>query len=174
MENQNPIEPERKEEPSRAAPLVKNLLIFLLLVVVIIASFWVSFQLGKKILVPVKKPEAKIEVAIPEPPPSIAGLQKAGLLSKEAEQVAKPTAEKRVCAPAAVGKYYKVQAGFFVVKTNANNMVSKLKSQGFDAFIVKLGRGWRVQAGAFKSKKYALERQRALKAKGFDSALVCE
>ena len=62
---------------NKFATLVKNLVVLVILVTVILGSFWVSFNLGKKLLMPVKKTGAgKIDVSIPEPPASIAHLQK--------------------------------------------------------------------------------------------------
>ncbi|MFA6430860.1 MAG: SPOR domain-containing protein [Candidatus Margulisiibacteriota bacterium] len=55
--------------------LVKNLLIFIALIGIIVGSFWISFELGKKILFPAKNVKNKIKVAVPEPPPSIMALQ---------------------------------------------------------------------------------------------------
>jgi N-acetylmuramoyl-L-alanine amidase len=168
---------------------VKNVIVFLLLVAIIVASFWFSFQLGKKILVPVKKkPARKIEVMIPEPPASIAGLQSLDELSIETEEKPKAVVKEvvkpkvpvaRVASTTsyspATGKYYKVQAGIFTNRGNALLLAGKLGANGFETYTKKLKNGkWRVQAGAFKNKKYALDMQRSLRARGFNSVLIFE
>ncbi len=169
--------------------LVKNLLVLVILVAVILGSFWVSFNLGKKLLMPVKKTAmGRINVSIPEPPASIAHLQKLDKLitpTKEVrDQVVQRTTTtvtlaRRPVQPVvgytgASGQYYKVQAGYFKELDNALNLSKQLKSNGFETFIKKLNSGWRVQVGAFRSKKWAQQLQRSLKAKGFDSVLVFE
>ena len=56
---------------------IKSLLLFVLLIGIIVSSFWVSFLLGKRILVPVKQiPERKFEVAAPLSQPTPAALQR--------------------------------------------------------------------------------------------------
>ena len=55
--------------------LMKRSAVFVLLCLVIIGSFWVSFNLGKRLLVPVKKDIPKVEAVIPEPPAAILELQ---------------------------------------------------------------------------------------------------
>lgn len=45
-------------------------------------------------------------------------------------------AEKKVEQPAESGKIYRVQVGAYSVKANAENMVNKLKADGYDAIIV--------------------------------------
>lgn len=41
---------------------------------------------------------------------------------------------------AATGKLYRVQVGAFAVKSNAENMMKKLKADGYDAFIVEVNK----------------------------------
>ena len=180
-----PDQPEPPQE-NRFLQFLKSVLTFLLLVVIVIASFWVSFQLGKKILMPVKKtPEQQIVVAIPEPPPSIQALQKLQeAMSKEAtKKVATvsprklPSRHRDVCPVQRrlAGKhYYKVQAGWFLEEGNANGLATKLKESGFEVYIKKVGRGWRVQVGAYKTKPSAEVLRKRLKEKGFDSTIIYE
>ncbi|MFA4844454.1 MAG: SPOR domain-containing protein [Candidatus Margulisiibacteriota bacterium] len=165
---------------------LKNLFVFLVLVLIVAASFFVSFQLGSRILSPVKKtPEAKIAAPIPEPPESIRALQRLqAALSTEAKKAVKQTPKKKVlcrkqAAAAAkavtVGKgYYKVQAGLFADKEAAKQLADKLSTSGFDVFIRKAGSGWRVQVGAYRTKAIAEELRGKLAAKGFSSHLIYE
>ncbi|MFH1576558.1 MAG: SPOR domain-containing protein [Candidatus Margulisiibacteriota bacterium] len=176
--------------PNRFLVLIKNLLILFLLVGVIAGSFWVSFSLGKKLLMPVKKQSLeKIAVSIPEPPTSIAHLQELDKISEEAAEpeaadvqeeksapvVHKPKVGKKSTAAAGPsGKYYKVQAGVFADKQSANSQVEQLRAAGFETFVRKVSQGWRVQVGAYRGKSWAQELQSSLKAKGFDSGIIYE
>jgi len=164
---------------NRLGSSIRNVVLFLLLIALIVGSFWVSFNLGKKILSPVKKPEKKIDVAIPAPPPSIAGLQSLEELELVEEKEVMAPAPKKEMVPVtqyapSVGPYYKVQAGYFHNKTNALNLSAKLKANGIDAFVRKIGKGYRVQAGAYSTKKWATVQRDALKRKGFDAIIIYE
>lgn len=184
-------EPTPSEEPPRENKILsrlKSVLVLLVLIGIVVASFWVSFQLGKKILMPIKKPSGKkIEAAIPEPPPSIKALQKlreamsieakkleAG--KQKAVQAAKPKPKpKRVVRRAAAKRgYYKVQAGLFEEKENADELAAILEKNGFDYYTRKVDGGWRVQAGAYRAKSAAEALRQELKAKNLDSSIIYE
>jgi hypothetical protein len=163
---------------------LKHSILLVLLVGVIVSSFWVSFNLGKRLLVPVKKmPERNIEVALPEPLAAIAVLEEFEEVAVVAEEELLPVVEvvqpkpkpavKKAAVPSGT-KYYKIQAGVFSDKANAYSQAQKLRVSGFDTFIRKVSQGWRVQAGAYFNKKWALNLQRSLKAKGFESVLIYE
>ncbi|KUF25510.1 N-acetylmuramoyl-L-alanine amidase [Bacillus sp. G1(2015b)] len=64
---------------------------------------------------------------------------------------------------------YKVQAGAFKVKANADELAATLKSKGFDAFVVLVGGMFRVQAGAFRTKQNADDLVARLKQAGHDA-----
>ena len=168
---------------------VKNFILFLLLAGIIIASFWVSFLLGKRILVPVKKiPEPRIEIAIPEPPPSIAALQEfEEVLEKEKaespqvtvgktepKRVEEPNTTKETGYSQSGTQYYKVQAALYADKGRALELAQRLDASGFATYLKKANAGWRVQVGAFKKKSHALHLQRSLKIKGFESKIIYE
>ena len=187
-------EPESLKE-SGTQGWMKNFLITILLILIVMGSFWISFQLGKKILV-VKKAPSKIEVTIPEPPPSIKALQKleeAMSASVETstsaprasvdELAGKPAEVKKMeIRPMLVRKkaggagkcYYKVQAGWFADKSNAEKLANQLKAKGFDIYVKKVRDGWRVQVGAFRSKTEAKVLQSTLGEKGFNSQIIYE
>ncbi|MBU1026952.1 MAG: SPOR domain-containing protein [Candidatus Margulisbacteria bacterium] len=188
---EDPVDTEEQEMiPEKGSGFLgalKNIVLFVVLVAIIGASFWVSFLLGKRILVPVKNiPDEQIQVDIPEPPPSIAALQDVEELSLDDDApattvttVKKATVRKTIStrtSPVSSGgtKYYKVQAGFFTSKTSALNLASKLRSSGFSTYVRKIGSGWRVQAGAYYMKAHAQNLQRSLKKKGFDSTILYE
>jgi len=168
---------------------VKNFLVFLILAGVVVASFWISFQLGKRVLFPTKKIPERIEVAIPEPPPSIKALQKlrevmsAEVSSAEAKKEEKKVAvaPKKVKQKAAAAKavktgkgYYKVQAGLFAQKAKAQTLANQVKAKGFDVCLKKVGSGWRVQVGAFKTKSAAAKLSGTLSSKGFKAQILYE
>jgi SPOR domain len=172
--------PNRK---GRFFDLLKSLILFLLLVALIVGSFWISFNLGKRILSPVKKSsDMKIDIAIPEPPASIAEFQsieevtiEGAALVEEIEadvEVSESSPASSVYDPNR--KYYKIQAGFFNVKSNAINLSNKLKANGFSTFIRKIGKGYRVQVGAYDRKSWAKLQKNRLMKKGFDSVIIYE
>ncbi|KPJ67194.1 hypothetical protein AMJ44_07345 [candidate division WOR-1 bacterium DG_54_3] len=166
---------------------VKNLILFLLLIGVIVASFRVSFLLGRRILVPIKKiPERKIDIVIPESPPSIAALQDLEeVMEAELGEAESPRVTIAEAKPAAVAEpkiikfqsgihYYKVVAGLYTDKERATALVQDLSANGFGTYLKEMNAGWRVQVGAFKDKVRAQHLQRSLKIKGFDSKIVYE
>lgn len=67
---------------------------------------------------------------------------------------------------------YRVQAGAFKDKKNADNRVSALKKKGFEAVAVKEGSVYRVQAGAFADKKNADSRAAAIRKAGIEAVVV--
>jgi cell division protein FtsN len=172
---------------------LRGFFIFIALVLVVLASFWISFQLGKKILSPAKKfAEEKIKAEIPEPPPSIKSLQKLGItVSGEAKKHleralgkvarAKPESIRerkrtRIVKPAVAGKqyYYKIQAGVFADRSEAQELAEKMKAAGISVFVRKVKAGWRVQAGAYNTRAAAAKMQSGLKQKGFDATIIHE
>lgn len=71
------------------------------------------------------------------------------------------------------GKLYRVQIGAFLIKSNANKQLDKVKAAGFtDAFITKSGLYYKVQVGAFGVKQNADNMKNKVKAKGFDAIIV--
>lgn len=67
---------------------------------------------------------------------------------------------------------YKVQAGAYNVKANADAQVTKLKALGFNSFIVKENNIYKVQVGAFSVKVNADNMIKNLKSKGIDAFIV--
>jgi len=163
---------------------IKNIFIFLALLLVVLGSFWLSFQLGKRILFPVKKP--RVEITIPEPPPSLKVLEKMGLGTKETtakeetkevkalESKPKRLVRVRPKAVASSISYYKVQVGWFKEKAQAQSLAEKVKSQGFEVYLKPINHGWRVQAGAFRTVERAKTLQAQLTAKGFRAKIIYE
>src|SRR3989344_7184857 len=133
------LTPEPAPEPPQENKIwsrIKSVLLFLVLIGIVIASFRVSFYLGKKILFPARKPAERIEAVIPEPPPSIKALQKLqAAMSAEARKKELKAAEaplkKKVYRPGqsrVYGRkhYYKVQAGVFEDEAAAEELGEKI------------------------------------------------
>lgn len=180
-----PISPiEKSESDTKASSVLKNIFFALILLAVIIASFMISFSLGKKLLSPVRKlSEKPAHIEIPTPPASLEAFVKQG--SKPclpAGRPALPVVKKKsasVKAKSPVSSaisygYYKVVAGSFGSKGNASTLVNKLNSDGFTAFTKKVYSRWRVQAGAYKQKYLAQKQVNALKQKGFSASIIYE
>ena len=68
-------------------------------------------------------------------------------------------------------KYYRVQAGAFLTRKNADDFVLKLKKLGFDAIVVKSGIYYKVQCGAFVNKDMAQKLVNALKNVGIQAII---
>ncbi len=69
-------------------------------------------------------------------------------------------------------KLYRVQTGAFSKRSNANNLVKKLKKKGYDAIVVKQGNLYKVQTGAFKVRKNADDLVKKLKKDRFEAFVV--
>ena len=163
--------------------IVKSFFVFFLLIAIIVASFWVSYLLGKRILMPVRKlPGPTIEVTIPEPPAAIAALQEFEEITKEVRiEPAKPRPKivKKTVKPGeqytyVEKRYYKVQVGIYVHKSNAIKTAERLEASGFQTYMKKVDQGWRVQVGAYIKESMAQSLQKALKAKGFTASVIFE
>ena len=185
-DSQNSLPPGAFPRENRFLALVRNIFVFVVLLGIVLASFVVSFQLGKKILSPTKKEPEKITAAIPEPPPSIKSLQKLqAIMSTETPKPAAKTAvkrhKKRTYRRAAVsyrrtarGHYYKIEAGLFADKTQADALGEKMKASGIAIYIKPVGENWRVQAGAYRLQAQADKAKADIASKGFESKVVFE
>lgn len=158
---------------------VKSVFVFLLLVGIVVGSFWVSFLIGKRVLVPVKTLETRelspiIEnITIEEDPTSMIVTSEA-----EIEKINRSVPSKRIVLAEEqmeAVKYYKVQAGLFTSKTDAEKLVSELKANGVSGFVRKVSsQAWRVQVGAYRTKPKAQVMLSELKAKGFSGTIIYE
>ncbi|MFA5839397.1 MAG: SPOR domain-containing protein [Candidatus Margulisiibacteriota bacterium] len=177
---------ENKTAPHRRFHFSKGFIPFVVLIVVVVGSFWISFELGMRILNGGNNNVNKIIPSdIPEVPPEIAKLQtnKVKLVKqplkavKSTAVINKPLAvfanPKRIVRTKSSG-YYKVQAGYFYDQSSAKALAEKLLGDGFDTYVKKVGTGWRVQVGAYKTKKLANVMQNSLKVKGYSSKLIVE
>lgn len=72
------------------------------------------------------------------------------------------------------GGLYRVQAGAFKYKTNADTMLAKVKAKGFDTYMVKVGDLYKIQVGAFKVKANAEAMMKKLQAAGFSAFITTE
>ena len=163
---------------------LKKFFLIILLIAVIVGSFWVSFLIGKRMLLPAKKlPESltppqinsivaepvisdtsldisiEVETSIPKNKPIVIPESKV-----EIKKIVKPVVKKVYTSGT-----YKVQVGAFGKYSNAKGQVSNLKKKGYNASISKYGKLWRVLAGSFSSQSSANKLVTKLKASGFDA-----
>ncbi len=67
---------------------------------------------------------------------------------------------------------YRVQVGAYSKKANANKMEAKLKSNGFDTYMLTANGLYKVQTGAFSQKSNAENQAKKLKYLGFDTYIT--
>ena len=67
---------------------------------------------------------------------------------------------------------YRVQVGAYKEKTNAENMEKKIKSKGFDTYLIKADGLYKVQTGAYSNKSNAENQAKQLKSLGFDTYIT--
>jgi hypothetical protein len=188
---------------SEGGDFIKNVFIGFLLVGIVVGSFWVSFLIGKKVLVPPIKNLQTFEIPAPKTI-SMSEIEKAIPVQdeplikekevKEVEVKAKlpqPVAAKNVLtakkivaavkpaikAPIAKTKgvkHAKVIVGTYKTAAEANVLVTALKEKGFQSYVKALSGLYRVQAGAFDSKGKASPLVVKLKSKGFTPTVIVE
>jgi cell division protein FtsN len=164
---------EKPGNGSKVAPALKNVIFSLVLLVVIIASFLISFSLGKKLLSPAKKlSEKPAKVEVPAPPASLNTFMKQGQ-APVMPKIKKITSTMPRKAVAGRG-YYKIVAGVFSSKAKASALSAKLNSNNMPAFVKKSCGQWRVQAGAYKQRSLANKQANALKQQGFSARIIYE
>lgn len=67
---------------------------------------------------------------------------------------------------------YRVQTGAFSKKTNADTLEEKLKTKGFDTFMVQNGGLYKVQVGAYSVRANAEAMMKKVKTAGFDAFIT--
>lgn len=72
------------------------------------------------------------------------------------------------------GALYRVQVGAYSVLSNAKDQEKKLKSKGFDTYLVKVGNLYKVQVGAYSVKANADTMVKKIKTAGFDCFITTE
>ena len=72
------------------------------------------------------------------------------------------------------GSLYRVQTGAFKAKANADAMLAKVKANGFDTYMVKVGDLYKIQVGAFKVKANAEATLKKLQVAGFSAFITTE
>lgn len=189
---------------SEGGDFLKNIFIGLLLVGIVIGSFWISFLIGKKVLVPPVRNLPTYDIPIPAPkavsksdvenaaPISEkeiketevkAGLPKPVTASKAAaakkfaaakKTAAKKPAAKKSAANTKGGNHYKVIVGANKTAAEADALVKSLKAKGFRSYAKMVSGLYRIQAGAFESKAKANPLVVELKKKGFTPTVVVE
>ncbi|MFA5097439.1 MAG: SPOR domain-containing protein [Candidatus Margulisiibacteriota bacterium] len=185
---------------SSGSSALKGIFFGLILVLLVVGSFWASFMIGKRLLLPGKPVEGIQEentrtVAVPFPEKKPLPAEKEGLKYPNLERPAKEDRPARVVrkkvivpevkkeVPAAVearpaaesGVYYKVEAGMAPSREQAIEQMKALEEAGFEVFAREIASGsWRVQAGAFKTSDKAEKVAAELTAKGFSAKVIKE
>ncbi len=185
---------------SSGSSALKGLFFGLVLVLLVVGSFWASFMIGKRLLLP-GKPVGGIQeentrtVAVPLPDKKPLPAEKEeidypnlGRPLKEArpaqvirKKVIVPEVKKELPAPVEAkpvpesGVYYKVEAGIAPSREKAIEKMKALEEAGFEVFAREIASGsWRVQAGAFKTRDKAEKVAAELSAKGFSAKVIKE
>lgn len=91
-----------------------------------------------------------------------------------AEEVNKRLRDKEQKPTNANKQLYRAQVGAYSSLQNATNMAAKIKSLGFDTYMVKVGNLYKVQTGAYSNKANADAQVKKLKAKGLDAFITTE
>ncbi len=76
--------------------------------------------------------------------------------------------------PVSTGTIYRVQAGAFSSKENAENLAKDLESDGFDTYIVEIDDLYKVQVGAFSDVDNAENLANKLENKGYNTFISVE
>lgn len=67
---------------------------------------------------------------------------------------------------------YRVQVGAYSIRSNADNMLAKIKAKGFDAFVTQVDGMYKVQVGAYSVKANADAQLKKIKNAGFDAFIT--
>ena len=150
---------------------LRNILLIIVLIGIVIASFWVSFLIGQRMLTPTKKLPTKYLVPEEAPaiPPSIT--LEVETVSKKPATVSKKARAEKPAVKAEMGGPWVIQVGAFSRSANAATLVKQLKAKGFIARYVKIGALFRVYAGGFPTAAEAKQYQSRLLSAGFEGIL---
>ena len=98
------------------------------------------------------------------------------LYSRLGDLAAKVTAQLGggASAPSTNGTLYRVQAGAFKSKENADRQLEKIKAAGFDTYMVQADGYYKIQIGAYSVKGNAENMLAKVKAAGFDAFITTE
>lgn len=98
------------------------------------------------------------------------------LYSRLGDLAAKVTAQLGggASTPSTDGTLYRVQAGAFKNKENADRQLAKVKAAGFDTYMVQADGLYKIQVGAYRKKANADAMAAKLKAAGFDTYITTE
>jgi cell division septation protein DedD len=156
---------------------LKNILLSIMLLGVIVLSFWISFLIGKQMLIPVKKiPTGYLITGEATLPPPLSPEK----ISLEVETVkTAPLSESKTTKPAytkttvkkaePTEEIYYIQSGLFSSKANAQKLVSDLKAKGYEASFKKAGKFYKVTAGEGLTLSEAKSQAAQIKASGFEA-----
>lgn len=160
---------------------LKSVFVFFLLVGIVVGSFYVSFLIGKRVLVPVKslsqRELAPIEDTTVVEEEDLSKFATGEVIKEELIEPAKMLPSKTItqAAPPEAIKYYKVEAGLYATKAEAEAKVAALNLKGVTSFVRKVpNSAYRVQVGAYRTKDRAQLAVDDLKKKDVLSTIIFE
>ena len=96
------------------------------------------------------------------------------LYNRLGDLAAKVTSRLGGSQPQPSGALYRVQTGAYKQKANADAQLAKVKTAGFDTYMVQAGGYYKIQVGAYSKKANADAMAAKLKAAGFDTYITTE
>jgi len=170
----------------RASPVV----VTLALIGLFVLSLGIGYFVGERFLKPAGlagQPPAPAPVGTPQAapptvsrttPPIVAPVTPAVVATPRPTTPPPPAVPPRTPvvtprpSPAAGGVLWRVQAGAFLKRENAQERVNQLEGAGFDAYILPAGGLFKVFVGAFADRANAEELSVRLRALGFETLIV--
>lgn len=161
----------------------RGLFIAIVMILVVVGSFWASFLIGKSMLTPVKSLSTEGTLPLEEVAPILLPeiVPQEGIvpekieipIKKEAPVVGKKTGVKVKSARGGplASKWYKVQAGAFKDRESALELEKQLKLQGYPTHVYRKAGLWEIQVGAFKAEWRAKKLVGELQDKGFKASI---
>ncbi len=169
---------------------INPLLIVLGLIGLFAVSVIVGYVGGQAFLAPAKSASRVPRVAVPLPVVPEAPSQPAAPLGQSVPSIAptpkptpaptppptpstvraKPTPSEPPLLPPSVN--YRVQAGAFVRRENAEARLTQLKEDGFDPYVVHSGGLFKVFVGAFNERENADKLAEQLKERGYQVLII--
>lgn len=96
------------------------------------------------------------------------------LYARLGDLAAKVTANLSGSTSPATDHLYRVQVGAHKNKANADAQLARIKSSGFDTYMVQVGGLYKIQVGAYREKANADNMTAKLKAAGFNAFITTE
>ncbi|KAF0133743.1 MAG: hypothetical protein FD145_1133 [Candidatus Saganbacteria bacterium] len=156
---------------------IKNVSFVLVLVLVIVVSFWISFMIGKRMLLPARKIPTNLMVTEASNLSSEISLEGAGVSFETVRPKVEPKVEVVQKLPEKIeagdiktGKYT-IQVGAFSVYNNAKKLLEELNKIGFKARITPSENVYRVSSGKFETLNSAGAHLKKISSAGYEAII---